>query len=356
MRDILTDIDRWRREDKPIAVATVIQTWGSSPRGAGSKMVLTPDGDIAGSVSGGCVENAVVEAGIQSLKKNWPQLLHFGVSDEIAWESGLACGGNIDVFIKPLDQQFFSELFMLLKDDRTAVVATVVRGPMKLMGREILIDENGHIMGSLGNEWGSSVSLVAQETLLQRTPRLITLNDEVEIFIDVILPPPTLVIVGGVHIATVLVTLARGLGYHTIIIDPRKAWGNTERFPHVDQLIQVWPPEAFKQVRVTQSTAIVTLTHDPKLDDPALQFALNSPAFYIGALGSRITQANRRERLLYEGFTESQLERLHGPAGLDIGARSPEEIALAIMAEVVGAHRKREQQLAEVEANLHPIR
>jgi len=149
-----------------------------------------------------------------------------------------------------------------------------------------------------------------------------------------------LVMIGGVHIAIALTSLAKTLGYQTVVIDPRKAWGNKERFPNVGQLIQAWPEEAFEQIDITSSTAVATLTHDPKLDDPALKVALSSSAFYVGALGSMSTQAKRRERLLREGLAESQLDRLHGPIGLDIGAQSPEEIALAIMAEVVEAHRR----------------
>jgi xanthine dehydrogenase accessory factor len=145
---------------------------------------------------------------------------------------------------------------------------------------------------------------------------------------------------GGVHITVALMTLAKTLGYRTVVIDPRSAFGNAERFPNVDQLIQCWPAEAFQQVPITQSTAIAMLTHDPKLDDPALKIALPSPAFYVGALGSRTTQSRRRENLLEAGLTEEQLNRLRGPIGLDIGARTPEEIALAIMAEIVAARNR----------------
>jgi xanthine dehydrogenase accessory factor len=144
------------------------------------------------------------------------------------------------------------------------------------------------------------------------------------------------------------------LGFQTVVIDPRKTWGNKERFADVDQLIQAWPQEAFGQIEVTRSTAIATLTHDPKLDDSALMYALSSPAFYVGALGSKTTQANRRKRLLHEGLTPSQLDRLHGPIGLDINAQTPEEIALAIMAEVVDAHRKQKQESVEMDPDLRP--
>jgi xanthine dehydrogenase accessory factor len=160
-------------------------------------------------------------------------------------------------------------------------------------------------------------------------------SEDVEVFLEVVLPPPTLIAVGGVHITIALMALAKTLGYRTVVVDPRSAFGNEVRFPHVDQLIQAWPQEAFQQIPLTRSTAVAMLTHDPKLDDPALQIALPSQAFYVGALGSKTTQAKRRQRLLDEGLTEEQLNRLHGPIGLEIGAGTPEEIAMSIMAEIV---------------------
>jgi xanthine dehydrogenase accessory factor len=161
------------------------------------------------------------------------------------------------------------------------------------------------------------------------------LQEGVELFIDVLLPPPTLVMVGGVHIAITLATLAKSLGYRTIVIDPRQAFGTTERFPHVDQLIRAWPEEAFAQVKLNESTAVAILTHDPKIDDPALQSILRSPVFYIGALGSRKTHGKRLERLREAGFEPAELARIHAPIGLEIDAQTPEEIALAVMAQIV---------------------
>jgi xanthine dehydrogenase accessory factor len=181
---------------------------------------------------------------------------------------------------------------------------------------------------------------LADASLADGRPRRAQLSDSVEVFLEPVVSAPTLIAVGGVHIATVLVSLAKRLGYRTIIIDPRKAWGTAARFPDVDQLIQAWPQEAFQQLEITHSSAIAMLTHDPKLDDPALQIALASPAFYVGALGSKSTNAKRRKRLLEAGMTESQLAALRAPIGLDIGAESPEEIALAIMGQIVEARRR----------------
>ena len=338
MRDILPDLDNWAADDnQSIALATVIETWGSSPRRAGAKMAITPDGKITGSVSGGCVEGAVFETGVDVLKTGTPQLLHFGVADETAWEVGLACGGSIDIFVKPLDTNFFQALRSVLINESPAVIATVVRGPNEIFGREMLLSDDGHVTGTISNELNERVLELARETLSNGTSQRAVLNESIEVFVEVVLPPPTLIAVGGVHITIALMALAKTLGYRTVVVDPRSAFGNEERFPNVDQLIQKWPDEAFQQIPITRSTAIAMLTHDPKLDDPALKIALTSPAFYVGALGSKNTQVKRRQRLLDEGITEAQLNRLHGPIGLEIGAGTPEEIAMSIMAEIVAA-------------------
>jgi len=340
MRDILPDLDQWNKEKKSIALATVIQTWGSSPRRAGAKMAITPDGGITGSVSGGCVEGAVFEDGIESLKKSQPKLLHFGVADETAWDVGLACGGSIDIFVKPLDTELFKSLHSVLTEEQPAVLVTVVKGSKELLGREMLVQENGDVTGKINSDLNEQVLNLAKETLGKGESRRAMLNEDVEVFVEVILPPPTLIAVGGVHITIALMTLAKTLGYRTVVVDPRTAFANDARFPNVDQLIQSWPQEAFQQIPLTRSTAVAMLTHDPKLDDPALKIALPSPAFYVGALGSKTTQAKRRQRLSEEGITESQLNRLHGPIGLDIGAGTPEEIAMSIMAEIVAVRNK----------------
>jgi xanthine dehydrogenase accessory factor len=340
MRDILPDLNNWRAENQPIALATVIQTWGSSPRRAGAKMALTPDGKITGSVSGGCVEGAVFEAGVDVLNSNRPQLLHFGVADETAWEVGLACGGSIDIFVKPLDAKFFDALRAVLVAEQPAAVVSVVRGPDELLGCEMLVREAGSVTGSLRVNLDKQAIDLAKDSLTQGESRRVMLNEDVEVFVEVVLPPPTLIAVGGVHITIALMALAKTLGFRTMVVDPRTAFGNEARFPNVDRLIQLWPEEAFQQIPMTRSTAVAMLTHDPKLDDPALKIALPSPAFYVGALGSKTTQAKRRQRLLEEGLTEAQLNRLHGPIGLEIGAGTPEEIAMSIMAEVVAAYNK----------------
>ena len=344
MREVLPDIDRWRAQGDAIALATVIQTWGSAPRGVGAKMALTRDGKIAGSVSGGCVEGAVVEAGTKVLKTGQPQLLHFGVADETAWSVGLACGGSLEVFVQPVDSDLYDSVHRVIAEDQLAAIVMVVRGAAELLGREMLIREDGTAAGTLGGELDEPARAAARAAMVEEQPQRLTLpgigTTPVEIFIDVLPSSPTLIVVGGVHIAIALTAIAKTLGYRTIVVDPRRAFGSEARFPHVDQLIQEWPDEAFKHMRLTRSSAVVMLTHDPKIDDPALKIVLAGPAFYVGALGSRKTQSQRRQRLHEAGLTEAQLARLLGPVGLEIGAKTPEEIALAVMAQIVAARHR----------------
>ncbi len=342
MREILTDVDQWMSNHEKVALATVVYTWGSSPRRVGAKMALTSDGKIAGSVSGGCVEAAVFDAGVEVLKTGRPQLLKFGVADDTAWQVGLACGGHIEVFVKPLDLELFNRMCVELEARRLYSVASVVDGPPELLGREVLVEE-GQTQSSFGDGLDALVNEKIRLACTQGQSLLFDIKHEkqdLRMFIDVEKPPLTLVIVGGVHIAIALTSLAKTLGYDTVVIDPRRAFGNKERFPHVDRLVQAWPQEAFSQTGLSSETAIAILTHDPKIDDPALKIALSSRAFYVGALGSEKTQAKRRLRLEADGLTQEQLARLHGPIGLEIGGETPEEIALAILAEIVAARHK----------------
>ncbi len=335
MRDILDDLTKWTEQGTDIALATVVQTWGSSPRQEGAKMAINARGEITGSVSGGCVESAVAEAGQQVLESGSPQLLHFGVADETAWSVGLACGGSVDVFVERMDQKQFEFLKALLINEEPAASVTIVSGPESDVGRKITLSmrDPSARFGSLNS--GSdddSIELAMQVA----EPRLEELAPEgVTAFVDIMAPPPTLVVVGGNQIAITLAKLAKTLDMRTVIVDPRRTFATKERFPEVDQLLQAWPAEAFESAPLTASTAVVMLTHDPKIDQPALELALNSDAYYVGALGSKKTQAKRRARLKERGLGEAEIDRLHGPVGLELGADTPDEIALSIMAEIV---------------------
>jgi xanthine dehydrogenase accessory factor len=339
MKDVRADIEAWTRDGRAFALATVVQTWGSAPRVAGSKMAITADGRIAGSVSGGCVEAAVIEAAQKTLRDSVPQLLHFGVADETAWAVGLACGGTIDVFVEMAGPGLLDEALSLVQGER-AVRATVIAGP--LLGRHWLIQADGEARGSLGDSVEAEAVRAAAQAALAEGKSARTTVGESQVVLDVVRPAPTLVAVGGVHIAIALTRIAQALGYRTIVVDPRPAFANEARFPHADRVVSDWPDEALGRIGLTAETAVAVLTHDPKLDDPALRAALPSPAFYVGALGSKATQAKRRQRLLEAGLSEEQLGRLHAPIGLDLGGRSPEEIALSVMGEVVAVRNGRE--------------
>ncbi len=338
MQDILPDLLHWINQGERIALATVVQTWGSSPRGVGAKMGITASGKMAGSVSGGCVEGAVIEIAQQILSTGKPQLLHFGVADETAWEVGLACGGTVDIFVQPLDPELFQQVCTVLDNHQIAANVTIIRGPEGVLGDGLVWMEDQTRTGPFNDDLLDSAVEAARFALsVHKSQRLLLPGGKIEVFTEVIAPPATLIIVGGVHTSIVLAQYANILGFGTVIVDPRRAFGNHDRFPHADKLLQTWPDEALKALPLTHSTAVVVLTHDPKLDDPALMVALPSPAFYVGALGSQNTQAKRRTRLLEAGLTEAQVNRLHGPIGLPIGAKTPEEIALSIIAEVVAA-------------------
>lgn len=337
MKEVINDIDRWLAEGRQeIALATVIQTWGSAPRKIGAKMAMIADGTISGSVSGGCVEGAVFEAGLEVLASGVPQLLHFGVADETAWQVGLACGGTIEIFVETLDLPVYEFLRKLILAEQAGASVTLLRHPGGNIGRKMSISREGIRLGSLGSELDKLATEAAQHA---SHPHRVRLSGEIEMFVDAFRPAPTLVMVGGVHIAIALTSIAKTLGFQTIVVDPRRAFGSESRFPHVDRLIQLWPDKAFDQIPLTPETAVAMLTHDPKIDDPALRLVLESPVFYVGALGSNRTHAKRKERLAAMGFNEADIGRIHGPIGIDIGATTPEEIALSIMAEVVATRR-----------------
>jgi len=326
IRDIAADVDRWRDEGEDVALATVVRTWGSGPRGPGAKMAMTKDARIAGSVSGGCVESAVVEEGREVLETQKPKLLRFGVTDETAWDVGLSCGGTIEIFVETLTDAIYEPLRSAFEEERAIAKATVIKG--EPLGQTVVVDD--------GTSDESAIAEAARRALDAGRSEQVSLDElECEVFVDVELPSPVLVMVGGVHVAVALTSMADALGYRTIIVDPRGVFGSEERFPHAGEIIREWPDKALKKLVINRSTAIATLTHDPKLDDPALEVALPSQAFYVGALGSKRTHEKRRRRLVERGVTEGELARLHAPIGLSIGSRSPEEIALSVMAQIV---------------------
>ncbi|MEP1198020.1 XdhC family protein [Tateyamaria sp.] len=307
----------WAKVGQGAALATVVQTWGSAPRRAGAQMVVSGGGEMFGSVSGGCVEGAVVVEALEALEDGVPRLLEYGVSDGDAFAVGLACGGTIKVLVEPIGTAMPIDLLEGLVAARASRTPVAYVVDVDTWDRRL--DHTGHTARFVNDRSG--------------------IEEDGHSFVAIHNPPLRLAIVGAVHIAQALVPMARVAGYDPVIIDPRAAFGSAARFPG-ETLIEDWPDEALAEVGLDTRTALVLLTHDPKLDDPALHVALGSDAFYIGALGSTRTHAKRVERLAEAGFTPEQIARIRGPVGLDIGAASPSEIAVSILAQMVQALRR----------------
>lgn len=337
MRELLPVLDRWRNEQKQIALATVVRIYGSAPLPLGAKMAVSSAGEMAGSVSGGCVEGAVVQEALAAIAVGQPKLLTYGIADELAQSVGLACGGTIEVFVEPLADPVYQRFEDTALAGQLVALATVLTG--STLGAKLLLLPDQRSVGSLRDpSLDDAVQERARTLLAALQSARLTVETEagaVEVFIDVQPPQLRLWIVGAVHIASTLVTYARTLGFFTIVIDPRTAFATPERFAHADQLIARWPDAVFAEASLDESACVVALTHDEKIDNPALAAALRSPARYIGALGSRKTHAKRIDALKALGLEDAQIARIHAPVGLDINARRPEEIALAIMAEIV---------------------
>jgi len=333
MRDLLNDYDRFTAKGKPFGRAVVTTVWGSAPRPEGSSMLASADGTIAGSVSGGCVESATALEIEAAITQRAPKLVTFGVSDERAWEVGLACGGTIKVFVEP---QINPQVLEAARGGGGEVVASIIAGSG--LGESVRLAGNGEVHGRLPVRLppdivrGEALAALGREASTSK--EFETEEGPVTVFFEVFPRQPRLIVFGAGQIAVALLPLANALGYQTIVADGRKVFLDPERFPTADELILAWPEEAFQRLGLDSTCYICLLSHDPKFDEPALTIALRSPAAYVGAIGSKKTQAARRERLREIGLTEEQIGRLHGPIGLDLGGRQPAETALAILAEM----------------------
>ena len=341
MYDILNDINHWIEEGKTFALATVIQTWRSSPRGVGSAMVIREDMQIAGSVSSGCVENAVIEAALDTIKSGKSKILEFGVSDDKAWSVGLSCGGTIKVFVEKHpafsknteEQKIWNGLTNAIEDNKPCILLKNLSVSENQLNRHLLVYPNGNHQGN----WGK-LTIQAKEIALklyhERKNATVQISDQ-EIFVQVFPLKPKLIIMGGSHISIPLVKFSHELGFETIIVDPRKIFASSERFPvQPTKIIPEWPQNALPDMDLNEDVYAVLLTHDPKIDDEALKILLSSNVAYIGALGSKKTHAKRCARLKEAGFNDEQIACIHGPIGLDINASSPAEIALSIMGQI----------------------
>ncbi|MGB7243333.1 MAG: XdhC family protein [Sulfitobacter sp.] len=307
----------WHMAGRGAVLATVVETWGSAPRRVGAALVISGDGEMQGSVSGGCVEGAVVLEAIEALEQGAHRLLEYGVSDGDAFAVGLACGGTIRILVEPVGAAMPVTLLQDLVEKRATRTPVAYEVDLKTAARRLTTQ--GH----------------KDRFAMDRSG----LEADGHTFVAIHNPPLRLAIIGAVHIAQALVPMARIAGYDPVIIDPRGAFGSAARFPG-EVIFNDWPDEALEAMGVDTRTGVVLLTHDPKLDDPALHFALRSGAFYIGALGSKRTHAARVARLHEAGFSNEDVARVHGPVGLDIGASGPPEIAVAILAEMTQILRR----------------
>jgi xanthine dehydrogenase accessory factor len=376
MKELLETLAGWERDGLAIGRAVVVRTFGSSPRPEGAVLLYANDGRIAGSVSGGCVEGAAAEEIEHARATGNARVIRYGISDEQAWDVGLACGGTIDVLVEPV---------------APATVIEAARGSVGAHGRgsavvtplpadsppgefgphqpgegappaaELVVTEEGRLTGSLGTaELDAALVSAAIEALRRGLSRTVELGGR-SLFVEVFPVRPRLVMVGGVEVARSLVRLARELGFETVVVDGRASFATQERFPDVDRLIVGWPDEVAEEIGLGPNDAVAVLSHDVKFDEPAIVEALRRGCRYVGAVGSRKTQADRRARLLAAGVSDADLARLRGPVGLDLGGRAPSETALAILAEIVaeryggsGAPMRERATVAPAEARAWP--
>ena len=332
MLDILDSMNQWIEEDRQVALATVVETWGSAPRRAGSKMGITDRMAMSGSVSGGCVEGAVVEEAVASLKDGRPRLLKFGVADDTAWEVGLTCGGSIEVYVEPLNQVWWQTLSDLAQNDSFAMTITILEG--ERIGEKALLDVQGQVLyqtDGLSDELLTAMKDMAQTAGKSGVKKI----GETRVMVDIQAQRPHLILIGGVHVSIPLQKMAAQLGFRVSIVDPRSAFASVERFPSVANILHSYPDKALPQLGLNRSAYLAVLTHDPKIDDKALITALPANIPYIGVLSSGRTHKQRVARLKQAGISDDLIAQIRTPIGIDIGASTPEEIAVCILAEII---------------------
>jgi xanthine dehydrogenase accessory factor len=340
MLDIFSQIDQWASEKREFATATVIKTWGSSPRPVGSVLAVDNNMEMLGSVSGGCIEGAVVKEALAVLESGVPKRVHYGVSDEEAWEVGLSCGGKVEVFIEPFVSTLPEEapVWQSLQEAVSQNQSCVFLSNMSsAKPQRVILDPLADLaLQPVDPELGQA----GLQAYRERKTQSLQIG-EAHWFAQVLPRKSQLILVGAAHITVDLVVLAQSFGFETIVIDPRGIFAEKTQFPVApDQLHVDWPAEILPQYTLDSYTYLVMLTHDPKIDDQALHLALRSEVGYIGALGSRRTAAKRRTRLMEAGFTETEIDRIHGPVGIDIRAKKPREIALSIMAQIIAVQNE----------------
>ncbi len=349
MRDILGKITKWWEAGETFGLATVVRTYRSAPRDPGAALAVTASGDseVIGSVSGGCVEGAVYELSLEVCQSGTPVLQTYGVSDDDAFAVGLTCGGIIDIFVEPVDGARFPELAEIataVERGEPVAVATVIAGPGRIGARRVIWSaSDAGASGTLGSErLDAAVDDDARGMLAQGLTGIRRYGahgerrgDELSVFVNSFAPRPRMLVFGAIDFAAAVARVGKFLGYHVTVCDARKVFATTSRFPDADDVVVEWPHRFLAGTGVDARTVICVLTHDPKFDVPLLEVALRTPAGYIGAMGSRRTHEDRLSRLREAGLTDGELARLRSPIGLDLGARTPEETAVSIAAELI---------------------
>ncbi|MDQ0904877.1 xanthine dehydrogenase accessory factor [Streptomyces canus] len=349
MLDIAEDLYRWISEDRDFAVATVTAVSGSAPRAPGAALAVATDGTVVGSVSGGCVEGAVYDLCQQALHDGESVLEHFGYSDEDAFAVGLTCGGSIDVLVTPIRRTDAARTVLasaaaVAALGKAAAVARVARGPAELRGRGLLVLPDGSHQGGFGDHPDLQASAVAAARTALTTGRTGTVvvptdgsyyGAPLTLLVEVRVPAPRMIVFGATDFAAALVAAGKLLGYHVTVCDARPVFSTAARFPAADEVVTDWPQRYLANTHTDERTVLCVLTHEAKFDIPLLQLALRLPVAYVGAMGSRSTHADRQRRLYEAGLSDHELARLHSPIGLDLGARTPEETAVSIVAEIV---------------------
>jgi xanthine dehydrogenase accessory factor len=359
VRDILSKITKWWEAGDTVGLATVVRTFRSAPRDPGAALAVSADGEVIGSVSGGCVEGAVYELSLDVCETGDPVLQTYGVSDDDAFAVGLTCGGILDIFVEPIDQARFPELGEItaaVERGEPVAVATVIAGPGRIGARRVIwaAAETGQGAAGDGSHAGASGTLGsgdrldaavdddARGMLAQGLTGIRRYGehgerrgDELSVFVNSFAPPPRMLVFGAIDFAAAVARVGKFLGYHVTVCDARKVFATSARFPDADEVVVEWPHRFLAGTSVDARTVICVLTHDPKFDVPLLGVALRTPAGYIGAMGSRRTHEDRLARLREVGMTDEELARLRSPIGLDLGARTPEETAVSIAAELI---------------------
>jgi xanthine dehydrogenase accessory factor len=382
VRDILNKVTKWWEAGETFGLATVVRTYRSAPRDPGAALAVSPDGEVTGSVSGGCVEGAVYELSMDVSQTGNPVLQTYGVSDDDAFAVGLTCGGILDIFVEPVDQARFPELgdiVAAVERGEPVAVATVIGGPGQVGARRVIwgrvapnqtdtdqpntgqpntgqpntgqtgsdeSDDGWHAgaSGTLGS--GARLDAAVDDDVRGMLAQGLTgirrygahgerRGDELSVFVNAFAPPPRMLVFGAIDFAAAVARVGKFLGYHVTVCDARQVFATKSRFPDADEVIVEWPHRFLAGTSIDSRTVICVLTHDPKFDVPLLEVALRTPAGYIGAMGSRRTHEDRIERLREVGLTEAELARLRSPIGLDLGARTPEETAVSIAAELI---------------------